>query len=73
MSVAAGSSETIRTPASLVGMWRVLGILALIWIGFMVIGAVFKALVWVLVIGGVLFIGSAAYTALSKNDRKELR
>lgn len=53
-------------------MWRVLGILALVWIGLLVIGAVFKALVWVLVIGGVLFIGSAAYTAL-RTERKELR
>ncbi len=49
-------------------MWRVLGILALVWIGFMVIGAVVKALTWVLVIGGVLFVGSVAYTALSKKD-----
>jgi len=57
-----------RVRRSVVGMWRVLGILALIWVGFMVIGAVVKALVWVLVIGGVLFVGTAAYTALNKKD-----
>ncbi len=47
---------------------KVLGIIALIWIGFMVLGwvlgAAFKLLVWALVIGAVLFVGSAAYAAV---------
>jgi hypothetical protein len=52
---------------------KVLGIIALIWIGFMVLGAVFKFLVWALVIGAVLFVGSAAYAAVkSKSDRHAL-
>ncbi|MFY9806688.1 MAG: hypothetical protein WCC38_08405 [Pseudonocardiaceae bacterium] len=52
---------------------KVLGIIALIWIGFMVLGAVFKFLVWALVIGAVLFVGSAAYAAVkSKSDRQAL-
>jgi uncharacterized BrkB/YihY/UPF0761 family membrane protein len=49
-------------------MWRVLGIIALIWIGFMVIGAVFKFLMWVLVIGALVAVGSAVYTAVTKKD-----
>jgi hypothetical protein len=53
---------------------KVLGIIALIWIGFtvlgLVLGAVFKLLLWALVIGVVLFVGSAAYAAVkSKSSR----
>jgi len=55
-------------------MWRVLGIVALIWIGFMVIGAVFKLLMWVLVIGAAVAVGSAVYAAISgRNGPKALR
>ena len=46
-------------------MWRVLGIVALIWIGLMVLGAVFKLLMWALVIGAVVAVGAAVYTAIS--------
>ena len=46
-------------------MWRVLGIVALVWIGLMIIGAVFKVLMWVLIIGAIAMIGSAVYTAIS--------
>jgi len=45
-------------------MWRVIGILALVWIGLMIVGAVLKVLVWVLVIGAVVLVGSAAYRVL---------
>lgn len=53
---------------------KVLGIIALIWIGFavlgLVLGALFKLLFWALVIGVVLFVGSAAYAAVkSKSSR----
>jgi hypothetical protein len=56
---------------------KVLGIIALIWIGFVVLGWVlgvaFKLLFWVLVIGAGVFIGSAAYAAVKgKSDRKVL-
>ncbi|MGH4023493.1 MAG: hypothetical protein ACRDRV_02805 [Pseudonocardiaceae bacterium] len=48
---------------------KVLGIIALVWIGLIVLGWVFKALFWVLVVGAVLFVASAAYAALkSKSD-----
>ena len=47
---------------------KVLGIIALIWIGFVVLGwvlsAVFELLFWALVIGAGVFIGSAAYAAV---------
>ncbi|MDQ2788396.1 MAG: hypothetical protein M3Y48_16500 [Actinomycetota bacterium] len=52
---------------------KVLGIIALIWIGFMVLGVVFKFLIWALVIGAAVFVGSAAYAAVkSKSDRHAL-
>jgi hypothetical protein len=57
---------------------KVLGIIALIWIGFVVLGwvlgAVFELLFWALVIGAGVFIGSAAYAAVKGNsDRHALK
>jgi hypothetical protein len=57
---------------------KVLGIAALIWIGFTVLGWVlglaFKLLFWMMVIGAVVLIGSAVLSAVkSKPDRKALR
>ncbi len=56
---------------------KVLGIIALIWIGFVVVGwvlgAAFQLLFWALVIGAVLFVGSAAYAAVKgKSGNKAL-
>lgn len=53
---------------------KVLGIIALIWIGFIVVGALFKFLLWAVMIGAVLFVGAAAYAAVKgKSDPKALR
>ncbi|HXT43091.1 MAG TPA: hypothetical protein VN748_03120 [Pseudonocardiaceae bacterium] len=57
---------------------KVLGVVALIWIAFTVLGWVlglaFKLLFWALVIGAVVLIGSAVYGAVKgKPDRKALR
>jgi uncharacterized BrkB/YihY/UPF0761 family membrane protein len=54
-------------------MWRVLGIIALVCVGLMVLGAVLKFLVWALVIGALLFVGSAAYAAIKNSDKKAIR
>ncbi|MGQ0779169.1 MAG: hypothetical protein ACT4NY_32940 [Pseudonocardiales bacterium] len=52
---------------------KVLGIVVLVWIGFIVLGWLFKALFWVLVIGALVFAGFAAYAALTgKPDRDAL-
>jgi hypothetical protein len=56
---------------------KVLGTIALIWIGFMVLGwvlgAALQLLFWALVIGAVLFVGSAAYAAVKgKSGHKAL-
>lgn len=48
---------------------KLLAIIVLIWVGFIVLGWILKALFWVLVIGALLFVGSAAYAALkSRSD-----
>lgn len=53
---------------------KVLGIIALIWIGFIVVGALFKFLLWAVLIGAVLFVGAGVYAAVKgKSDRKALR
>jgi hypothetical protein len=55
-------------------MLKVIGIIALIWIGFMVLGAVFEFLMWALVIGAVLVVGAAAYKVIKDKDQpKALR
>lgn len=56
---------------------KILGVVALVWLGFVVLGWVLgfalKLLFWALVIGAVLFAGSAAYAAVkSKPDRQAL-
>ena len=56
---------------------KVLGTIVLIWIGFVVVGwvlgAAFQLLFWALVIGAVLFVGSAAYAAVKdKSGHKAL-
>ncbi|GAA5163540.1 MULTISPECIES: hypothetical protein [Amycolatopsis] len=53
--------------------WKIVGALIVAWLAFMVIGSVVgflvKALVWVAIIGGAVFLGSAAYGAIK--GRKE--
>ncbi|HEY0638267.1 MAG TPA: hypothetical protein VGD67_11525 [Pseudonocardiaceae bacterium] len=54
--------------------WKVLGALALVWVAFMVVGAVVKALTWVLVIGAVVLGGVVVANAvMGRGDRRELR
>jgi uncharacterized protein (DUF58 family) len=57
---------------------KVLGIIALIWIGFTVLGALLgvalKLLLWALVIGALVLLASVVYAAVrGKPDRKALR
>jgi len=52
---------------------RILGIALAVWIAFMILGAVFKFLFWALVIGAVLFVGAAAYTAVKKRNSGAIR
>jgi hypothetical protein len=49
---------------------RVLGGLLVIWLAIIVLGVVIKGIVWLAIIGGVAFLGTAAYAAI-KNKPAE--
>ncbi|MCP2333102.1 MULTISPECIES: hypothetical protein [Actinoalloteichus] len=53
-------------------IWKVVGVLLVIWLGLAVLGAVFKALWWLLIVGAVLFVGTAAYGAIKGRNQKQL-
>ncbi|PXY31470.1 hypothetical protein [Prauserella muralis] len=48
--------------------WKIVGALLLAWVAFMVIGSVVgflvKAVFWIALIGGAVFLGTAAYGAI---------
>ncbi|MFC4950590.1 hypothetical protein [Pseudonocardia sp. GCM10023141] len=51
---------------------KILGTAVAIWLAFIVIGALFKV-VWIaLVIGAVVFVGAAAYSAVKGRSRRSL-
>ena len=50
-------------------MLAVIGILLIIWLGITLIGVLFKAVFWLAIIGGVAFIGTAAYGAIKNKSR----
>lgn len=56
-------------------MWlKVLGIALAIWIVISVFGALFQLLVQALIIGAVIFVGAAAYSAVrARSARRSLR
>ncbi|MTD58037.1 hypothetical protein [Amycolatopsis pithecellobii] len=58
--------------------WKIVGALIIAWLAFMVIGSVvgflLKAVVWIAIIGGVAFLGTAAYRAVKgRSEPKRLR
>ncbi|MGH3435011.1 MAG: hypothetical protein ACRDRN_00925 [Sciscionella sp.] len=53
-------------------MLAVIGVLLLVWLGITVLGALFHALVWLAVIGGLLFLGTAAYGAIKGKKRGQI-
>jgi hypothetical protein len=50
-------------------MLRIIGLLLVVWIALMIIGAVLEGLFWLLVVGGLLFLGTAAYGALKGKNK----
>jgi hypothetical protein len=51
---------------------KVLGGVLLVWLAFTALGAIFKFLTWALVIGAVVFVGAAAYSAVKGRSRRSL-
>jgi uncharacterized membrane protein len=54
-------------------MLKIIGILLVVWIALSVLGAVIEGLFWLTVVGVVLFVGTAAYGAIKRGSRSELR
>lgn len=52
-------------------LWKVIGGLLLLWLVMSVAGFVIKGLFWLAVIGGVLFVATAAI-GWAKDDRKKI-
>jgi hypothetical protein len=57
--------------------WKIVGALIVAWLAFMVIGSVIgfllKAVLWIAIIGGAAFLGTAAYRAIKgRNTPKRL-
>jgi hypothetical protein len=48
--------------------WKIVGALIVAWLAFMVIGSVvgllLKAVLWIAIIGGIAFLGTAGYRAI---------
>jgi 1,4-dihydroxy-2-naphthoate octaprenyltransferase len=51
---------------------KILGIALAIWIVISLLGALFHFIGWALVIGAVVFVGAAAYTAVRNRSRRSL-
>jgi hypothetical protein len=51
-------------------MVRIIAALLALWLLLSVVGALVKGVFWLAVIGGVLFLGTAAYGALKGGARK---
>ncbi|WP_164860584.1 hypothetical protein [Rhodococcus sp. X156] len=54
-------------------IWKVLGVLIIVWLAVTLIGAIVKGLFWLAVIGGLLFVGTAAYAAIKGNNQRSIR
>ncbi|MGH8965361.1 MAG: hypothetical protein ACRDXB_08540 [Actinomycetes bacterium] len=51
---------------------KILGVAVLIWLAITVLGAVFEFLAWALVIGAVVFVGAAVYSAVKGRSSRAL-
>jgi hypothetical protein len=52
---------------------RVLVGLLVLWLAFVVVGFIVKSLLWLAIIGIVLFLGTAAYGAIKRRSSGQLR
>ena len=52
--------------------WKIVGIVALIWIALAVAGALIKGLFWILVVSAVVFGLYMLFKAISGSDKKDM-
>ncbi|MGY1826865.1 MULTISPECIES: hypothetical protein [unclassified Blastococcus] len=48
---------------------RLIGLLLVVWLVLSIIGALVEGLFWLLLVGAVLFVATAAYGWLKRDDR----
>ncbi|ASO23020.1 putative membrane protein [Actinoalloteichus hoggarensis] len=53
-------------------VWKVVGVLLVVWLALSVLGAVVKGLFWLAIVGGVLFVITAAVGAIKSGGKKQL-
>lgn len=53
--------------------WKIIGAIIVVWLAFTIIGVIVKGLLWLAILGGVLFVGTAAYGAIKGKDQRSLR
>lgn len=55
-------------------IWKIIGAAILVWLGFIVIGAIFKIIGTLLIIGAIVTVGAIGYAAIKgKSDRRQIR
>lgn len=52
--------------------WKIVGVVALVWIALAVVGALVKGLFWVLVVGAVVFGLYLLFKAMSGSDAHDI-
>ncbi|MFD4182782.1 hypothetical protein [Rhodococcus sp. NPDC058514] len=52
--------------------WKIVGIVAVVWIALAVVGALVKGLFWVLVVGAVVFGLYLLFKAMSGSEAKDV-
>ncbi|GGP80674.1 hypothetical protein [Saccharothrix coeruleofusca] len=50
-------------------MFRIIAALLVVWLALTVLGALVKGVFWLVVVGGALFLGTAAYGALKSRSK----
>ncbi|MDJ0391791.1 hypothetical protein QMK17_00410 [Rhodococcus sp. G-MC3] len=53
-------------------IWKILGIIVLVWLAFAVLGAVIKGLFWVAVAGAIVFGIYWLYKAITAGEKRDL-
>lgn len=53
-------------------LWKIIGVLLVVWLAFLVVGAIFKLLVPMLVVGAVILGGVMLYRAVTDTDKTPL-
>ncbi|MDQ3153447.1 MAG: hypothetical protein M3R63_17620, partial [Actinomycetota bacterium] len=68
-----GHGAPTGPPQEVLTLLAFLAVLLLIWLVFIVLGAVIKGLFWLIIVGAVLFVATAAYGWVKQKARSSSR